>query len=295
MCVVAKNPLAILDTENIAYLRVGIATFMPKETYYEDIKILKKPIKQRIKSWLVFFGVVVVGVGCFVIARYLSSALTVGNLGSYIVFGDTKLKYAKSSLYAVTMGEYEDKSECEKVALGSSVQGAGGFVWEDGKYYVVGNVYSGREDAERVLENLKETQYKTAIKQIDFPAISLDFDMYVNDNMDCIKGALGFFDEMYKVLYDYSIRFDKGEVTNLAVSSGLSECRGKLKSTIVQMQNLLSKSDSKLSTVQSALIMLDELLDQTIIKTIDNSATNHSLKYSIVSVVRIKYDLFKAL
>lgn len=287
--------MAILDIENIAYLRERIATFMPKEIYYEDIKILKKPLKQRIKSLFVFLGVVVLGVACFVIARYLSSALTVGNLGSYIVFGDTKLKYTKTSLYAVTMGEYEDKLECEKVALGSSVQGAGGYVWEDGKYYVVGNVYSNREDAESVLENLKETQYNTAIKQIDFPAISLDFDMYANDNMDCIKSAFGFFDDMYEILYDYSIRFDRGEVTNLAVSSGLSECRGKLKSTIVQVQNLLSKSDSKLSLVQSALIRLDELLDQTIIKTIDNSATNHSLKYSLVSVVKIKYDLFKSL
>ena len=94
------------------------------------------------------------------------------------------------------------------------------------------------------------------------------------------------------MLYDYSIKYDKGDVSHLAVSSGLSSCRGEVKSMIVRVQNLLNKEMSSLSKIQLALIKCDEILDQTILKTIDNSSTNYSIKYAIASVVRLKYELY---
>lgn len=268
---------------------------MPEINYYDDVKVIKKPIRKRLKQILIFLLVVLTIVGCFVSATYLSSALTVGNLGAFVVYGDTALKINKSSLYAVTMGEYSDKSEAEKVALGASIQGASGYIWEDNNYFVIGNIYSANEDALKVVENLKTSSYNVAVKEINFPKVTLDFSMYENSDMGIVKKAINAFDETYELLYESSIKLDKSEITNLAVSSGLSEMRGEIKALIVSVQNLINKSDSDLSLVQSALIKTDELLDQTIIKTIDSGSANYSLKYAISSVIRFKYDLFQEL
>ncbi|MGN0961727.1 MAG: hypothetical protein ACI4PF_06005 [Christensenellales bacterium] len=268
---------------------------MSKINYYDDIKIIKKPFKQRLKSFVIIFLLVLTLLGCFGIASTLSSALTVGKLGAFMVYGDTKLKIDSSKMYAVTLGEYSSMDEAEKVALGATIQGASGYVWVDENYFVMGNIYSSNDDALKVLDNLKTSNYKVAIKEIAFPKLTLDFSMYQNSDMGTIKQAMSTFDTIYNTLYNYSIKFDKGEITHLAVSSGLSETRGEVKATIINIQNLINKEAGVLSKVQSALIKSDELLDQAIIKTIDNSSTNYSLKYSISSIVRIKYDLFNEL
>ena len=268
---------------------------MPKISYYDDVKVVKKPLRKGVFSKLKIFLFFVLVIGCFWGAKHFSRALTVGNISNLIVFGDTKVKIKKSSLYAVTLGYYESQSEAEGVALGANIQGAGGYVWEDNGYYVIGNIYSSESDAQRVVDNLKDTKYNVGIKEIIMPELKLNFDMYDNSDMDVINKSLNIFDDVYRNLYDYSIKFDKGEISHLAVSSHVSEVRGNVKALIIEVQNLINKNSSSLNKVQTALVKLDEILDQTIIKTIDNSSTNYSLKYAISVVARIKYDLFNDL
>lgn len=269
---------------------------MPNNIYYEDVKVIKKPLKERVKSILIFFCVILIGAGCFGISYFLSSALTVGNLGAFVVFGDTRVKMEGMAYYAVILGEYDDKEKAEQVALGSNIQGAGGYVWEEeDKYWVVGNIYANISDAKSVKENLKDSKYAIDIKEITLKKLNLNFDTYENEDMDIINNSFKIFDKIYNALYDYSVRFDKGEITNLAVSSGLSEWKGEVKGIIIDVQNLISKGDKTLGNVQTALIKSEELLDQTIIKSIDNSGTNYSLKYSVASIIRIKYELFNNL
>ncbi|MBQ7351642.1 MAG: hypothetical protein IJW59_02095 [Clostridia bacterium] len=265
---------------------------MSKNLYYSDVKILKKPLKQRIKTCLNFLLILIVGVGCFLSASYLSSALTVGNLGAFIVYGDTKVKFKETSLYAVVLGEYSSKTEAEKVAITSAIQGASGYIWEDTSYWVVGNIYNTIEDANKVIDNLKESNYKAVVKQIVFPSVVIDFDMYESSDMGVINKSFSIFDELRQLLYDYSIKFDKGEINHLAISSYLSSSRGEVKSIIIDVQNLINKAKSELNSVQEYLVKTDELLDELIIKTIDNSATGYSLKYAIASIARFKYELF---
>ena len=270
-----------------------IAILMSNGIYYSDVKTIKKSLKIRVKKYLIIFFVFGIFVGCFFIAKYMSSALTVGNLGAYIVYGGTNLKIEPSRMYAVTLGEFDSQKEAESVSFGSTIRGASGFVWEDKKYYVIGNIYSTYTDAEKVAENLKDSNYSVAIKEIDFPKVSIDFSDFENEDMSTINKDIKVFDDVYKQLYAYSISFDKSEMNNLAISSKLSSIRGDIKSLISETQVLLNNPNSNLQAIQNSLIRLDELLDKTTIKTIDNSATNYSLKYAIAQSVRIKYDLFK--
>ena len=275
---------------------MGIANFMSQINYYEDVKIIKKPLKYRVKSMLKIFLIIVTIVGCFWVATKFSAALTVGNLGSLIVYGDTSVKLGGNSWYAVTLGKYDSYEEAERVALGSTIQGASGFVWEqDEMFWVVGNIYAKHDEADKVIWNMQGTNYALDILEIKFPKFKLNFDMYDNADMSLIDTAFEVFDEVYSLLYSYSIKFDKGEMSHLAVSSNISGVRGEVKSVIVGVQNLINRKNSSLMVVQEYLVSMDEVLNQAILKTIDNSATNYSLKNAVATVVRLKYEMYEKL
>ena len=65
---------------NISQVNMEIANFMTDITYYNDVKLIKKPLKQRIKNMFKVFVIIAVVIGCFCVATYFSSALTVGDL-----------------------------------------------------------------------------------------------------------------------------------------------------------------------------------------------------------------------
>ena len=206
------------------------------------------------------------------------------------------VKIDKSNLYAVTMGVYDSYSEAEKVALGSSIQGASGYIWQDSdRYYVIGNIYYTKDECNKVIENLSNTNYKVDVLNIEFPKLKLNFDMYENSDMAVVNDAMNIFDDVYDDIYSNSIKFDKGEISHLAVSSNVSQIRGKLKNIIISTQGLINNKSSDLNIVQGYLVELDEVLNQTILKTIDNTSTGYSLKYAIANVVRLKFDMFNKL
>jgi hypothetical protein len=211
---------------------------MPKNIYYNDIKILKKPFKYRLKSFLKIFVFCITIVGCFLSAKYFSKALTIGNVTSFILYGDTNLKMPQKSMYAVTMGRYETFNEAESVGLGLMTQGGSGFVWEDNKYYVIGSIYNDKHSAESVMNNLNESNYSLQILEIKFPAINIRFEDYENKEVKEIENAFKLIDMIIDEIYTYSIKFDKSEMNTFAVSSAISGLRGDVKSTISTLQKI---------------------------------------------------------
>ena len=57
----------------------------------------------------------------------------------------------------------------------------------------------------------------------------------------------------------------------------------------------MNKNSDNLQKLINCLTKLDEILNVAILKTIDNSSTNYSLKNSIVSIMYEKYNLYKSL
>lgn len=270
---------------------------MPKIFYYDDVKIIKRPFKAKFKQLLIFFACVIVVAGTIFTSIFLSKALTVGNITTALVYGGQELKINKHQMYLVTLGNYSTYDEAEKVALGSTVQGASGFVWDiDNKYYVVGNAYSNIDDANIVKSNLQTSKYSIEVIELIFPKLNINFADFENKEVSKIKKAFEFIDNVYKSLYDYSIKFDKGEINNFAVCSNISSIRGECKVQISSIQSLLvdKKSDS-LQKLINSLTKIDEILNISILKTIDNSSTNYSLKNAIVSVSCEKYNLYNSL
>ena len=268
---------------------------MPKLKYYDDVKIIKKPFKKRFLRFVSFFCIALVFSLCIVVANYFSSAITVSGGATKLIYGDETISKKSKSYFAVTLGEYSSLEEASAVAITSTIRGASGYIWEDNNYFVVGSVYLSREDAIAVIENLKESDYTVNIKEISLNKINLKFDDYDNKTVRKIENAIDFLDDIIVKIYNYSISFDKGEINNLAVSTNLSDLRGDTKVLISQMQNILNTPNDYLQLVQNTLIKVDQLLNEVILKTIDNSSTGYILKNTVVSLVEFEYRLYKSL
>lgn len=268
---------------------------MSRNLYYDDVKVIKKPLKSRLKAFAIFFMAIIVCVGCYMVSIYFSDALAVGNVGSYIMFGGVDIKIDKHSLYAVTLGEYNDKGQADGVAIGSAVQGASGYVWEEKNFTVMGSIYPSKEEAEIVLNNLKDSKYTLGVKVIEFPKIKISYENLENSEVKKIRDALDIIDEIYNTFYRNSISFDKSEITNLVISNNASNLRSEVKVCISTMQRLINGENSSLSIIQNALIQLDELLNQTVLNTIENDSVGHKIKNALCRVVKIKYDLYQEL
>jgi hypothetical protein len=81
-----------------------------------------------------------------------------------MLYGDKVLKVPESKSYAVTMGEYSSLEEGNKVGLGVMVQGGSGYVWEqENKFFVIGSIYNSLDDANSVINNIKNSNYQVNI------------------------------------------------------------------------------------------------------------------------------------
>lgn len=268
---------------------------MSRNLYYDDVKVIKKSFKSRLKAFFIFFVAVLIFGGCYFVSVYFSDALAVGNVGSYILFGGVDVKIDKHSLYAVTLGEYDDKSQADGVALGSAIQGASGYVWEGDKYLVVGNIYPNSEYADSVLVNLKDSKYSLGVKEIIFPKIKISYNNLENSEVGKIKNAIALIDEVYDTFYNNSISYDKSEISNLVISTNASNLRSKVKIEISAMQRLINYENKSILAIQNSLIQMDELLNQTVLNTIENDSVGHKIKNALCRCVRIKYDLYQDL
>ena len=143
-------------------------------------------------------------------------------------------------------------------------------------------------------KNLSSSKYDVEILEVTFPKLNMSFDLE-NKDVQKLREAVEFIDVTYDTLYNYSIKFDKGEINNFAISSGISSLRGDCKVQISSVQNLISSKPETLQKLINCLTKIDEILNSAILKTIDNSATNYSLKNAIVSVIFEKYSFYNAI
>jgi hypothetical protein len=150
-------------------------------------------------------------------------------------------------------------------------------------------------DASKVINNLKDSNYNASIKVITLNEINLNFVDYENKDVRKIENTIDYISVLINKVYKYSIDFDKSNINNLAVSSGLSDLRGEVKVMISEIQRLLVSSNDTLQKIQNTLIKVDVILNEAILKTIDNSATGYTLKNVMANLVRSEYDLYLTL
>ena len=261
------------------------------KNYLPDIVVIRKPFA-FIKKMCAIILVIGIVVGTFILADICSGALNVSAIGLNISNND-RINVDRYSLYAISMGAYEDKASAEKVALGLQVQGGAGYVWQsNNKHLVLGSIYAKKEEADSVLDSLSKTNYQAQLFEIKFAKLSLVIKGLEKQDNAFIKNLFLCLDKMYADIYTYSINYDSNASTNLAISAGLNTLKGEVKIYISKLQELSTRVNSNyVDIMKDSFILLDSVLDTAVYRTLTDSGINYYLKYLMCEVVDISYKL----
>ena len=171
-------------------------------SYYVYQKDYKNRHKNRkFLPILLFFCVICAVFGTFYIfSRFnLVGAL---NINKCLIF--EKKSYFALSIFS---GEREEVDSHQSF---SKVNGAACYVYEsDGKYYLIANIYSKKNDAEMVAEKLSD--YQTEVLEIKLDNMILSED-YTSKQLSTLKYVLGQVNRAYDYIFDVITSFDRGEI-----------------------------------------------------------------------------------
>lgn len=260
---------------------------------YKDTRFYKsKNKKGGFKVFIVFILCLAIVVGLSVI---LGDAINVANFSSLFNVNGVNIK--EHSYYAVVMGKYDTETRAQEVASGVSVMGAGAYIWlQDSEYNVIGNVYKSLEDANAVISNISNTNYTPFVKEIKYNKIKFEVENLTKEQKELVKDAVLIIDKVFDQCYNYSIKFDKGEIVSTVVSSELNTLKGDL---IVQASKLDAINSVAVSNetllIKNAYVSIISQLEATILKVIDGTSVNKDLKYLTTSVSIVKYNLYNSI
>jgi len=267
-----------------------------REEYAEGIKIIKRKPKRRV------FGIFLLCVLCVfavtIFAELFSKTLNVGNFSIVsLIMGGGSSDIEAHSYYAVSLGKYETKAECLDVAMGSSIAGASGYVWEqNGYFYPIGSIYKTREDAETVSKQLSNSVYSVDILEISFKKIAFDESSKEKEVASVIYASLNYLGELYDNFLAHTIQLEKNEITYVASASFINAYLSEIKVYESKMQYLIEEyNDEMLKTIKTGFVAIEASLNNTISTLLSNFSPTSDIKYGLVDYVFNYYSLILSL
>ena len=258
-----------------------------KEQYADGVKIIKRKRKFKV------FGILMIALSCILVVCSLSSILSrTLNLENFslvsFILGQSNNKIEKHTLYAVTLGEFEDKKQCQDVALGSSVAGASGYVWKnkDKSFYAIGSIYLSEDDAKKVAEGLNSSVYTVDVKQIEFKEITFDITKKDKDTISLCVSALSYLNDLFNNFSTTSMQLEKGEISYVASASFINAYKSEIKTYETKFDLLLKEnSDETLKKLLAGFIAIETSLDSTVNTLLSNFSPVSDIKYGLADFV----------
>ena len=267
-----------------------------KEEYADGIKIIKRKPRGRL------LGIFIVSLCCValvtILADIFSKTLNVGNFSLVsLILGDKNDKIEAHSYYAVTLGSYDTKNECLDVAMGSSVAGASGYVWEsDGKFLPIGSIYKEKIDAENVKKQLENSVYDVQILEIKFKEIKFDESGKEEPVLSLIYESLNYLNGLFQNFSSHTIQLEKNEITYVAAASFINAYLGEIKVYESKMQYLIEEyGDETLKSIKNGFLSIESSLNNTISTLLSNFSPISDIKYGLADYVFNYYSLILSL
>lgn len=267
---------------------------MPKIMYKpECAKIIKrrKPFAKRVG--ILFFVAASLGF-VIMLANLLAVFLVPGSFSFASLFGKGSVEVKAQTMYFVNMNKYNSYDTAQAQAELFALQGASAYIWQTGdEFLVVGNVYKTKEDAQNVQQNLQTTNPDVFLTTVNFSKVNLRFDDYSKEQKLVVQNALNNIVLVANNLYDYFIKLDKEEITPTTASSLVNEHKSK---SIIISSNLdvLNSTVIYESTIKikNAYVQITEILNELMLKLLNETNIQHSIKYSYVNLLNVEYELF---
>lgn len=243
----------------------------------EGVKVIKRKNKtlKKIGALLLittmFFGVIFV-------ATNSAGVLTVGNFSLSSLFKKQTIIKGQN-LYAVTLGELDNEKEAASLASSSSMLGASGFVWLEGeKYFVIGSIYTTKEEAMSVQTNLG-TEYLTTIKEIVFEEIKLPQD----EHNSFLKESINYLYNLNKELALHAKELEKKQTTQVAVASVINTYSNDIKVMLAKIDYAQSGVNiDSLNKLKTTLSEVEAVLSSTVVSVLSNNA--FAVKYCLAKI-----------
>ena len=189
--------------------------------------------------------------------------------------------YPKSktvNFYFVEVGNYMQYSQANSLAQEIQQKNAAGYVHFDGRYHVLTSYYLNLEDAENVVNNIKD-EYPNA----NVFTLSIKQAKYANTNKEnkTIKQTIESNEKLIKQLYTEIIRYDKNEISKDKFDLSLKRLSSDYSDIIDEFSSSF-KTNSKMTNAKEKLT--------TIKNTIPSSADSFNLKYCLIKIVITHYS-----
>ena len=260
-------------------------------TNYKEIKKRKTGFK-RVG---VIFVVIVSLVSVVALADIFSTALTTGKF-SFGIFKVKDLKLDSRILYAVCMGESDDKFTAYNIAGGVSVLGAGGYVWHENNYKVVANIYQSLDDATKIVNNISNTNYEVSVHEINLNSVDIDKFELEDDDKVLIYDIICRIYQLYIDLYDMSNNIDTKKITYIQASSIANSYKSEAKVNISKLEEIISRSNNHVvKNIRDTYVHIIDILDGLVYKLLEDNQTTTVVKYCEIDVVYRLFLLLKSL
>lgn len=216
---------------------------------YRSSETKIKKIPTCFKFLFTIFLVVMVG---------LLATICTSNITNFFGINSSNV-FSKKSLYALSVGEFDDYSSASLLSQTILKQGGAGFIEQNnGKYYVLLSCYEQQTDAENVILNLSNSGIDATMYVITLKGMSLNWQLNTSQFV-VLKKSINLFYDCYKFLYDLSLQFDNQSLTKSNALECLDEQMEHINTQCASFDDLVCDSQNA-STVYMK-IFLNDLLE----------------------------------
>ena len=221
---------------------------------------------------------------CLSMSELFSSLITVGGFNSSSK--DSQVKQNSFSLYAISVLASQTKVQAKEMCELIKRKGGAGYIWQTSEsYYVLTSCYENQADAQKVSDNLKESNTQNEIIKLDFESITITIDG-IEQEKSALEKSVQSYKNLYKKLYDLSVSVDTELLTEIKAKVSLSEITSDFAKTKSSFESLFnSRLTSTLLELKLSLGSVSNMLGELA----DFSST--TIPYSS----QIKYTYFQVL
>ena len=226
--------------------------------------------KGKSKVILSIFFLIATIVALFFIANAFSNLLAFSTVTLY----DSNAIIVKSyEVYMVEAKEFDDKESADAFANELKLRGGAGVVIYDSTYKVIASCYDSLEDAQSVMEKLRNEYETCSVYTLKLNKLKLYADA-TNEEFEGIDNALEVFKTSGSTLIDLAIKLDKGEYSSTEVKNKLFDLYENLNASNNRFSDFSSTINNDKFVIAQAKI--DQVVE--VIKTlVESSSTSNKL------------------
>lgn len=148
---------------------------------------------------------------------------------------EMEITLPSSDWYALQLGVFEQEGSAGKMAEEYVKRGAGGYIWNDGRYRVLAAVYPLRDDAQTVRQRLQQQMVESFLYEISLPAIRVRLGG-MKGQLEIISAAFLHGDELIRQLQQISVMMDQQEINPDEAVPKLSAIGSQLETVLLRLK-----------------------------------------------------------